>query len=94
MITTRSGSTWEKLTKEERRETLKLTEEIRPAAVTRRLGVNADTLQPAWQSDGYRYPEDGRLELRNNRAERSLKLFVMGQKNWLFATQRRDLQPG
>lgn len=29
--------------------------------------------------------EDGRLELSNNRAERSIKLFVMGRKNWLFA---------
>ena len=32
-----------------------------------------------------RYLEDGRLELRNNRAERSIKPFVMGRKNWLFA---------
>ena len=29
--------------------------------------------------------EDGRLELGNNRAERSIKPFVMGRKNWLFA---------
>jgi len=29
--------------------------------------------------------EDGRLELDNNRAERSIKPFVMGRKNWLFA---------
>jgi hypothetical protein len=27
---------------------------------------------------------DGRLELSNNRAERSVKSFVMGRKNWLF----------
>jgi len=27
---------------------------------------------------------DGRLELSNNRAERSIKAFVMGRKNWLF----------
>ena len=27
---------------------------------------------------------DGRLELTNNRAERSIKPFVMGRKNWLF----------
>ena len=32
-----------------------------------------------------RYLEDGRLELSNNRAERSMKPFVMGRKNWLFA---------
>ena len=32
-----------------------------------------------------RYLEDGRLELSNNRAKRSIKPFVMGRKNWLFA---------
>ena len=29
--------------------------------------------------------EDGRLELDNNLAERTVKLFVIGRKNWLFA---------
>jgi hypothetical protein len=29
--------------------------------------------------------QDGRLELDNNRAERSIKPFVIGRKNWLFA---------
>jgi transposase len=29
---------------------------------------------------------DGRLELSNNRAERSIKPFVMGRKTWLFST--------
>ena len=28
---------------------------------------------------------DGRLEISNNRAERSVKPFVMGRKNWLFS---------
>ena len=28
---------------------------------------------------------DGRLEISNNRAERSIKLFVIGRKNWLFS---------
>lgn len=28
---------------------------------------------------------DGRLELSNNRAERSIKTFVIGRKNWLFS---------
>ena len=28
---------------------------------------------------------DGRLELTNNRAERAVKLFVIGRKNWLFS---------
>lgn len=32
-----------------------------------------------------RYLEEGRLELSNNRTERSIKPFVMDRKNWLFA---------
>lgn len=32
-----------------------------------------------------RYLEDGKLELSNNRAERSIMPFVMGRKNWLFS---------
>ena len=32
-----------------------------------------------------RYLEDGRLEISNNRADRSIKPFVMGRKDWLFA---------
>ncbi len=32
-----------------------------------------------------RYLEDGRLEQTNNRAEGSIKPFVMGRKNWLFS---------
>ena len=32
-----------------------------------------------------RYLEDGRLEISNNRAERSIKPFVMDKKNFLFA---------
>jgi len=28
---------------------------------------------------------DGRLEISNNRAERSIKPFVIGRKNWLFS---------
>ena len=31
------------------------------------------------------YLKDGRLEISNNRAERSIKPFVMGRKNFLFA---------
>ena len=27
---------------------------------------------------------DGRIEISNNRAERSIKPFVIGRKNWLF----------
>lgn len=32
-----------------------------------------------------RYIDYGRLEISNNRAERSIKPFVIGRKNWLFA---------
>ena len=32
---------------------------------------------------------DGRLEISNNRAERSIKPFVIGIKNWLFANTPR-----
>jgi len=32
---------------------------------------------------------DGRLEITNNRAERSIKPFVIGRKNWLFANTPR-----
>jgi len=31
-----------------------------------------------------RYLTDGRLEISNNRAERSIKSFVIGRKNWIF----------
>ncbi|GAE33003.1 mobile element protein [Halalkalibacter hemicellulosilyticusJCM 9152] len=31
------------------------------------------------------YLEDGRLEIDNNRSERSIKPFVIGRKNWIFA---------
>jgi transposase len=31
-----------------------------------------------------RYLNDGRLEIDNNRSERSIKPFVIGRKNWLF----------
>jgi hypothetical protein len=36
-----------------------------------------------------RHLEDGRLEISNNRAERSIKPFVIGRKNWLFANTPR-----
>ena len=35
------------------------------------------------------FMEDGRLELDNNRSERSIKPFVIGRKNWLFANTPR-----
>lgn len=36
-----------------------------------------------------RFLDDGRLEIDNNRAERSIKPFVIGRKNWLFANTPR-----
>lgn len=35
------------------------------------------------------YLADGRLEMDNNRSERSIKPFVIGRKNWLFANSPR-----
>lgn len=32
-----------------------------------------------------RYLDDGRLSIDNNRAERAIKPFVIGRKNWLFS---------
>lgn len=37
-----------------------------------------------------RFLEDGRLEIDNNRAEISIKPFVMGRKAWLFANAPRE----
>ena len=31
------------------------------------------------------YPNDGRLNIDNNRAEHAIKPFVIGRKNWLFS---------
>ena len=42
-----------------------------------------------WEAAGYAAHynlEEGRLELSNNRAERSIKPLVMGRKNWLANT--------
>ncbi|WP_033799322.1 IS66 family transposase, partial [Bacillus pseudomycoides] len=32
---------------------------------------------------------DGRLEIDNNRSERSIKPFVIGRKNWMFSNTPR-----
>lgn len=47
-----------------------------------------------WEQRPYlmRYLEDGSLELSNNRAERSMKPFVMGRKNWLFSNTSAGAQ--
>lgn len=36
-----------------------------------------------------RYTEDGRLSIDNNRAERAIKPFVIGRKNWLFSNTEK-----
>ncbi|WP_139326905.1 transposase, partial [Shewanella sp. UCD-KL21] len=36
-----------------------------------------------------RYVEDSRLNIDNNRAERAVKPFVIGRKNWLFNHNHR-----
>jgi transposase len=36
--------------------------------------------------------QDGRLDIDNNRSERSIKPFVIGRKNWLFANTPRGAQ--
>jgi hypothetical protein len=47
------------------------------------LGVALFYTLNHWQAlNAYLY--DGRLEIDNNRAERSIKPFVIGRKNWLF----------
>ena len=39
-----------------------------------------------------RYIEDGNLQIDNNRAERAIKPFVIGRKNWLFANTANGAQ--
>jgi transposase len=39
-----------------------------------------------------RYIEDGNLQIDNNRAERAIKPFVIGRKNWLFANTAKGAQ--
>lgn len=60
-------------------------EKLRPATAAKSaMGKALYYLTTQWPYL-IRYLEDGRLELSNNRAERSIKPFVMGRKNWLFA---------
>jgi transposase len=41
-----------------------------------------------------RYLEDGRLEISNNRAERKIKPFTIGRKNWLFCNSPAGAKAG
>jgi transposase len=61
------------------------------AAPKSALGKALYYLQEQWPYL-IRYLEDGRLELSNNRAERSIKPFVMGRKNFLFANTPNGAQ--
>lgn len=56
----------------------------RKAAPKSQLGKAIHYLLSNWEKLN-NYLLDGRIELSNNRAERSIKPFVMGRKNWLFA---------
>ena len=55
------------------------------------LGKAIHYLREQWQYL-IRYLEDGRLEISNNRAERSIKPFVIGRKNFLFANTPNGAQ--
>lgn len=48
------------------------------------LGQAITYCRHQWEKLGT-FLQDGRLELDNNRSERSIKPFVIGRKNWLFA---------
>jgi transposase len=39
------------------------------------------------------FMKDGRLEIDNNRSERSIKPFVFGRKNWIFSNTPRGALP-
>ncbi len=52
------------------------------------FGVAVHYGRQQWQKL-IRFLDDGRLELSNNIAERSIKPFVIGRKNWLFANTPR-----
>jgi len=63
----------------------------RTAAPKSALGKALYYLQEQWPWL-VRYLEDGRLEISNNRAERSIKPFVMDRKNFLFANTPNGAQ--
>ena len=56
----------------------------RNAAPKSKLGIALNYLLNQWESLNT-YLQDGRIELSNNRAERSIKPFVISRKNFLFA---------
>ena len=56
----------------------------RNAAPKSKLGIALNYVKNQWPTLIV-YLEDGRIELSNNRAERSIKPFVISRKNFLFA---------
>ena len=42
--------------------------------------------------DMQRFVDDGRVAIDNNRAERAIKPFVIGRKNWLFSNTQSGAQ--
>ncbi|XWX59923.1 IS66 family transposase [Desulfitobacterium sp. AusDCA] len=65
--------------------------QTRKAAPKSALGKALHYLQEQWPHLT-QYLKDGRLEISNNRAERSIKPFVMGRKNFLFANTPNGAQ--
>jgi len=64
-------------------------EEMSTAVLPKSLfGVAVNYGRQQWEKL-IRFLDDGRIELSNNRAERSIKPFVIGRKNWLFANTPR-----
>ena len=63
----------------------------RNAAPKSKLGIALNYLKNQWPTLIV-YLEDGRIELSNNRAERSIKPFVISRKNFLFANTPRGAQ--
>lgn len=63
----------------------------RHAAPKSKLGTALTYLRNQWESLN-NYLLDGRIELSNNRAERSIKPFVMSRKNFLFANTPKGAQ--
>jgi hypothetical protein len=64
-------------------------DEIAPSVLPKSLfGLAVNYGQRQWPKL-MRFLEDGRIEISNNRAERSIKPFVIGRKAWLFANTPR-----
>lgn len=63
----------------------------RTAAPKSKLGIALNYLKNQWPTLTT-YLQDGRIELSNNRAERSIKPFVISRKNFLFANTTNGVQ--